>query len=75
MRGSAQIYRLANSNISIPTNPESLEQTAPMVKAFSKEVKLEVLMGDVTSESFVDELITYCLSTFGQLNYSLQRKG
>lgn len=46
-----------------------------MVKAFSKEVKLEVLMGDVTSTSFVDELIIYCLSTSGQLNYAVNAVG
>jgi NAD(P)-dependent dehydrogenase (short-subunit alcohol dehydrogenase family) len=46
-----------------------------MVNALNKEVTVESLVGDVASEQFVQELITQCLSTFGQLNYAVNAAG
>lgn len=53
----------------------TLQETVQLCKDISPDVRIEPIVGDLTSEEFVDGLVSQAILTFGRLDYAVNCAG
>ena len=53
----------------------TLRETVQLCKDVSPDVRIEHIAGDLTSEEFVDGLVSQVIQTFGRLDYAVNCAG
>ena len=54
---------------------KTLNETVELAKEVNSAIKIEAVVGDLTSEDFVDELVSEVVKSFGGLNYAVNAAG
>jgi len=53
----------------------TLHETVELAKEVNSTIQIEVVVGDLTSEEFVEELLSEVVKSFGGLNYAVNAAG
>ena len=53
----------------------TLHETVELAKEVNSTIQIEVVVGDLTSEEFVEELLSEVVKSFGELNYAVNAAG
>ena len=54
---------------------ETLDETVELVKSINPQVSVEVRAGNIASEEFVEDLISFAIERFGRLDYAVNNAG
>jgi NAD(P)-dependent dehydrogenase (short-subunit alcohol dehydrogenase family) len=56
-------------------NDQTLKETVVQAEALCREVRVKAIVGDISSQIFVQEVVSQTISTFGRLDYAVNAAG
>src|SRR5271155_2265162 len=56
-------------------NEQTLQETADLTEELNPQVQLECVVGDLTSEEFVNKAVSQAIDAFGALHYAVNAAG